>query len=122
MYTADFKEDEIAASHKIADISKALDASCKVIHVHKYFTPNINHTVESIEASLKEEFEHENVLNRHINRSDIAKGLDKYDETHKPYVLAMAVEEKSLFNQIFDTSITNHFILGAKLPILTFKK
>ena len=122
MYAADFKEDEITATHKIINISKALGASCRVIHVHENFTPNINHTMEATEATLKEEFKNEDVIFRHINRADVTKGLDKYIETHKPDILAMAIEEKSFFNKIFDTSITNHFVFGAKLPIITFKK
>jgi nucleotide-binding universal stress UspA family protein len=122
MYAADFKEDEVSATHKIVDITRALGATCRVIHVHDYYEINPAHTVEATQKYLQDEFKGEDVIVRHITRKNITEGLDKYIETHKPDVLAVAVKEKSFFTKIFDTSLTNHFVFGAKLPIITFKK
>jgi nucleotide-binding universal stress UspA family protein len=122
MYAADFKEDEISATHKIVDIANALGASCNVIHVHEYYELNVGHVVEVTEKELKAEFKNDDVTIRHITRTDITKGLDKYIETHKPDVLAMAIHDKSIFTKLFDSGISEHFIFGLKLPIITFKK
>jgi nucleotide-binding universal stress UspA family protein len=122
IYAADFKENELAATHNIVDIAKELGAKCQVIHVHEHFEPNVGHTVEAITKELKDEFENENVSINHITRQNIIDGLEKYIETHQPDVLALAHHEKSFFGKIFEPSITNHFVLGAHLPILIFRK
>jgi nucleotide-binding universal stress UspA family protein len=122
MYCADYGENEVAATHKVVNITKALGASCKVIHVHDYYDLNVGHSVEAMEVFLEDEFKHDDVVFRHVTRADITSGLDKYIDTHKPDVLALAVRDKSFFARIFEPSITNHFVFGANLPIITFKK
>ncbi|MES2519950.1 MAG: universal stress protein [Bacteroidota bacterium] len=122
MYAADFKEDEVIATHKVLEFAKPLEATCKVVHVHDYFELNVGHSVREMVHYLESEFENEDISFKHIDRSDIIDGLETYIKTHKPDVLALAVHEKSFFEKIFDTSVTKHFVQEATLPILTFKK
>jgi nucleotide-binding universal stress UspA family protein len=122
LYAADFKEDEILATKKLLHIAKSLEATCKVIHIHEYFEPNIGHTVEETIKELEEKFKNEDITIQQLHRTNIIKGLEGYIKTYKPDVLAMAIHEKSFLSNIFDTSITRHFIQEAKLPMLTFKK
>lgn len=122
MYCADYGENEVATTHKVVDITKALGASCRVIHVHDYYELNVGHAVEEMETFLEEEFKHDDVTFRHVTRADITSGLDKYIETHKPDVLALAIKDKSFFARVFEPSITNHFVFGANLPIIIFRK
>ncbi len=122
LYAADFKEDEIAATEKLLNVAKPLGATCKVIHIHEYFEPNVGHIVEETIKELEKKFENEDVTIQQIHRSDIIEGLEAYIKTYKPDVLAMAIHEKSFLSNIFNTSITRHFIQEAQLPMLTFKK
>lgn len=122
MYAADFKEDEIAATYKLLEIAKPLGATCKVIHIHDYFELSIARTVKEMVSDLKQEFAHEDVTFKDLNREEILKGLEVYIRTHKPDVLALAIYEKSFLSKIFDASIAQHFIYEAKLPMLFFKK
>lgn len=122
MYAADFKEDEVTATYEILALAQPLGATCKVIHVHDYFELNVNHTVKQEVAELKEEFQNFDVSIKDINREEIVKGLETYVRTHKPDVLAMAVYEKSFFSKLFNSSLTEHFIQEAKLPMLFIRK
>lgn len=122
LYAADFKEDEIAATEKLLNVSKPLGATCKVVHIHEYFEPNVGHIVEETIKELEQKFKNEDVTIQQLHRSDIIEGLEAYIKTYKPDVLAMAIHEKSFFSNIFNTSITRHFIQEAQLPMLTFKK
>jgi nucleotide-binding universal stress UspA family protein len=122
MYAADFEEDEVAATQKVLDIIEPLEVSCKVIHVNEYIDLNSHQKIKETVNNLKSEFEYDDVFVRNIDRSDVIKGLESYIETFKPDVLAMAIHEKSFLNKIFEPSITKHFVQGAKLPMLTFKK
>jgi nucleotide-binding universal stress UspA family protein len=122
MYAADFKEDEVAATHTIVNIAKKLSAKCKVVHVHDYFELNVGHQVEAMVSFLEDEFENEDVTFKHLKRADIIEGLETYIRTHKPDVLAMAIHDRSLFSKIFDTSVTKHFVQEGNLPLLTFRK
>ena len=122
LYAADFKEEEILAIEKLLYTAKPLGASCKVIHIHDYFEPNIGHIIEETIKELEERFKNEDITIQQFHRADIIEGLESYIHTYKPDVLAMAIHEKSFLDSIFDTSITRHFIQEAKLAILTFKK
>ncbi len=122
LYAADFKKDETSATQKILDIAKPLGASCKVIHIHEEFEPNIGHIVEETITDLEKKFETEDVSVQQLHRADIIEGLETYIKTYQPEVLALAIHEKSFLNSIFETSISRHFIQEAKLPLLTFKK
>ncbi|WP_394991029.1 universal stress protein [Emticicia sp.] len=122
MYAADFKEDEIAATHKLLEIAKPLGATCKVVHIHDYFELKVNQTVKEMVTELKHEFENEDITFKHLNRKEIVKGLETYIKTHNPDVLALAAYEKSFLSKIFNSSITQHFVQEAKLPMLFFKK
>jgi nucleotide-binding universal stress UspA family protein len=122
MYAADFKEDEVSATYKILAMAQPLGATCKVIHVHDYFELNVDQTVKETVADLKDEFQNFDISFKDINREEIVKGLDTYVRTHKPDVLALAVYEKSFFSKIFNSSISEHFVQEAKLPMLFIRK
>ena len=123
LYAADFKEDEVVATQKVLWFCKPLGAKCKVVHVHEYFEPNVGHVVEEMVKSLEEEFKNiDDVSFINLKRDNIVEGLETYIKTHKPDVLAMAISEKSFFEKLFDTSMTNHFVQGSNLPVLIFKK
>ena len=123
MYAADFKEDDILATHKVLEIVKPLGATCKVIHIHDYYELISNRTVKEKVMELKHEFEaDEDVIIKNLNREHIYQGLKTYIRTHKPNVLALAVYHKSFLNKIFNTSITEQFVQEGNIPLLTFRK
>ena len=122
MYAADFEEDEVMATYKLLAMTQPLGATCKVIHIHDYFEINATQAVKQTVAELKDEFQNFDVSFKNLNRDEIVKGLETYVRTHKPDVLALAVYEKSFFSKLFNSSITQHFIQEARLPMLFFKK
>ena len=122
LYAADFQEDEIFATNRIMKIAKPFGAVCHVVHIHDYFEMNTAQYVERTIHQLKNEFDKEQVTVTNLNRANIIEGLETYIKTHKPDVLALAVHEKSFPSKIFNTSITEHFVEEANLPILTFRK
>lgn len=122
LYAADFKEDEVEATHKILEFVTPLDVVCKVVHIHEYFQLDVGNAVKHTTEKLEEVFQFNNITFKNLNRSDVVKGLETYIETNKPDVLAMATYEKSFFERIFITSISEHFIQKADLPMLTFRK
>jgi nucleotide-binding universal stress UspA family protein len=122
LYAADFKDDEIHAVQKVLDIAKPLGATCKVVHIHEEFEPNIGHIVEETIKELETKFKDEDVTVQQFHRTDTIEGLETYIKTYEPDVLAIAIHDKSFLDNIFTTSISQHFIQEAKIPILTFKK
>jgi len=93
-----------------------------VIHIHEYFKLNIGDNIEKQVNELENTFENEDVTFKNLNREGIIEGLETYIKTHKTYVLALAVYEKSFLSKIFNSSISKHFVEEASLPMLTFKK
>lgn len=122
LYAADFKDDEIHAVQKVLDIAKPLGATCKVVHIHEEFEPNIGHAIEETIKELENKFKNEDVTVQQFRRDDTIEGLEAYMKTYEPNVLAMAIHEKSFLDNIFSTSVSQHFIQAAKIPMLTFKK
>ncbi len=123
MYAADFKEDDILATHKIWEIAKLLGAICQVIHIHNYYELISKRTVKEMVTELNHEFEDEDdVTIKNINRVEVYDALKTYVRTHKPDVLALAVHHKSFLSKIFERSITEHFVQVGNIPLLTFRK
>lgn len=123
LYAADLQEDEIGASQKLMEFVKPFEANCKIIHINDKFELNVGHKVEVTINELKEEFkDDDNVFVRNIKRDDIVEGLETYIQTYKPDVLVLTLHDKSFFSEIFEQSITNHFVYHADFPILIFRK
>lgn len=123
MYAADFKEDDILATHKVLEIAKPLGATCKVIHIHDYYEAITNLIVKAKVTELNLEFEDEEQVSIHnINREEVYEGLKTYVRKHKPDVLALAVYHKSFLSKIFEKSISEHFVQEGNIPLLTFRK
>lgn len=122
MYAADFREDEVAATQKLLEITKPLNADCKIVHVHDYFEINVGHAIEEMVNYLENTFEKDAVSVKNLHRSSIIEGLETYINTHKPAVLALAIHDKPLLDRLFNASVTKHFVQAGKLPILLFKK
>ena len=122
LYAADFKEDEFSATSNILQIFEPLGVTCKVIHIHDFLNLKSGSKVKELMGSLKQEFEDENVFVRNINRTDIIEGLESYIKLYQPDVLSLAIHEKSMFEKIFEPSVTKHFVQQAKIPLLTFRK
>ncbi len=122
MYAADFKEDEFLATLKVTQLLEPLEVTCKVIHIHDFLDRKSGHKVKELVGQLNEEFSDQNIFVRNINNTDIIEGLESYINLYKPDVLSLAIHEKSVFEKIFETSITKHFVQQAKLPMLTFRK
>ncbi len=123
MYAADFKEDDILATHKILEIAKPLGATCQVIHIHDYYEPISKLMVKAKVSELNHEFEDEDeVTIKNINRMEVYDGLKTYVRTHKPDVLALAVYHKSFLSKIFERNIVEHLVQVGNIPLLTFRK
>ncbi len=122
MYAADFQEDEILATQKVLELIRPLGASCNVVHVNDFFELYAGAGVHEMVDYMGDEFETEKVSFQNINSEGIIAGLEAHIQKNKPNLLALAIHEKSLFSKIFETSVTEHFVHSAKLPMLIFKK
>ena len=122
LYAADFKEDEVEATHRILEFVTPLAVVCKVVHIHEYYQPDVGNVVKNTTEKLEEVFQFNDITFKNLKRYDVVKGLETYIKTNKPDVLAMATHEKSFFERFFITSISDHFIQQADLPMLTLRK
>lgn len=122
MYAADFKEDEFLATLKITQILEPLSVTNKVIHIHDFLERKTGSKIKELVGHLNQEFKEENVFVRNINRADIIEGLESYIKLYQPDVLSLAIHEKSIYEKMFETSVSKHFVQQAKLPLLTFRK
>ena len=122
LYAADFKDDEIQAVQKVLDIAKPLGAICKVVHIHEEFEPNIGHFIEETIKELQIKFKNEDITVQQFRQNDTIEGLEAYMKTYEPDVLAIAIHDKSFLDNLFTTSVSQHFIQASKIPMLTFKK
>ncbi len=122
IYAADFQEDKVSATKTLLEFSVPLGASCKVIHIQEYFDKDVNQKSAETIAELNKKFEGDNITFKDLKRKEIVQGIETYTENQKPDVLALAVYEKTIFSNLFNSSITKHFVEEAKIPMLIFKK
>lgn len=122
IYAADFQEDEVSATKTLLEFSVPLGASCKVIHIHDFFDKDVKQKSAETIADLTKEFEGNNITFKDLNRKEIVEGIETYAKNQKPDVLALAIYEKTIFSNLFNSSITKHFVEETKIPMLIFKK
>lgn len=123
MYAADFKEDDVLATHKVLAVAKPLGAMCRVIHIHDYYEVITNQFVKEKVMELRYEFEEDDDVSvKNINREEIYNGLKTYVRTHKPDILALAIYEKSFLKKFFERSIIDHYVQTGDIPLLIFRK
>ena len=122
VYAADFEEDKFLATSNVLQIFEPLEVVCEVIYIHDFLKIKSGSIVEESTGSLRQEFVDENVLVRKINRTDIIEGLEPYIKLNQPDVLSLAIDEKLMFEKIFEPSVTKYFVQNPQLPILTFRK
>ncbi|MCP9765522.1 universal stress protein [Lacihabitans soyangensis] len=122
IYAADLEEDEVSATKTLLDFSVPLGATCKVIHIQNYFDKDLKQKSAETMADLSKEFDGNNITFKDLKRNEIVEGIETYTRTHKPDVLALAVYDKNIFSNLFNSSITKHFVEESKIPILIFKK
>jgi nucleotide-binding universal stress UspA family protein len=122
IYAADLEEDEVSATKTLLDFSIPLGATCKVIHIQNYFDKDLKQKSAETMADLSKEFDGNNITFKDLNRNEIVEGIETYTRTHKPDVLALVVYDKNIFSNLFNSSITKHFVEESKIPILIFKK
>ena len=96
--------------------------SSDLVHIHEYYQPDVGNVVRNTTEKLEEVFQFNDITFKNLKRYDVVKGLETYIKTNKPDVLAMATHEKSFFERFFITSVSDHFIQQADLPMLTFRK
>ena len=125
VYFTDFEEeDEVFVIQKVLNVVEPLGAFCKVIHINEFLDVDSHRKIRATVNNLKENFQSREVFIRNIDRTDddIIGALESYIDDSKPDVLALEVHEQYFINKLFEPSVTNHFVLGAKLPLLTFRK
>lgn len=122
IYAADLQEDEVSATKTLLEFSVPLGASCKVIHIQAYFDNEVMLKSAETMADLSKEFEGNNITFKDLNRKEVVQGIETYSKNQKPDVLALAVYNKTIFSNLFNSSITKHFVEESKIPILIFKK
>jgi nucleotide-binding universal stress UspA family protein len=122
LYAADLEEDEKKATKTLLEFATPFGANCKVIHIHEYFDLNVMGKTKELINDLKKEFKKDKITFKDLNRKEIVEGIETYTKNHKPDVLVFTVYEKNLFSNLFNSSITKHFISDAKIPMLIFKK
>lgn len=122
LYAADFEGDELAATQKLVSIAKQLDGKCNLVHVNGNFELNVGHQIDAMADYLVDKFEEEELNVKVIRNDNVIEGLEKYLKTFKPDIIAIAMHDKSIFDKLFEPSVSSHFVLDANLPILCFKK
>lgn len=124
VYFTDFEEDEVFAVQKVLDVVEPLGSYCQVIHINEFLDMDSHRQIRATVNSMKENFQSREVYIHNIDRNDddLIDALESYLSDSKPDVLALEIHEQSLLNRLFEPSVTNHFVFGARLPLLTFKK
>lgn len=122
LYAADLEVDEKKATQTLLEFSNPFGANCKVIHIHDYFDLDLMSKNKDTLNDLKNEFKKNKITFKELNRKEIIAGIETYSKNQKPDVLVFTVYKKTLFSNLFNSSITKHFIQEAKIPMLIFKK
>lgn len=110
----------------IIPIARILDVSIEIVHVYPVFPQLLDittyNTTEALNV-LREEFNYEKFRFFFIETekdNQTLSGLNQYLSENKPDLLALFTRERSLFDKIFDPSLTANLATHAEIPVLSF--
>ena len=110
----------------IIPIAKALNVSIDIVHVYPVFPQVIDitkyNTMEALHT-LYEEFNFQAfqfVFIEMEKDNHTLGGLNKYIAENSPDMLALFTRERSLFDKIFDPSLTANLATHTEIPVLSF--
>ncbi len=122
VYAADFQKDELSTKHKIINIVSLFNAKCNVIHVIESRENTKDKNVEILIEPLIKNIENDNISIVNSKGTDTIDGLKSYLKANPTDVLILAHYEKPFLLNIFQPSVTKHFVQNATLPILVISK
>jgi nucleotide-binding universal stress UspA family protein len=121
LYAADFEGEEKKTIEQVLDFATCFEAETHIVHITEEFEPHIENAAKQMEL-LKETLHGSNVTFRNLNRADAEEAIETYIQNQQPDVLVVAPHQRGYWASLFHQSMTRHFTLTSKIPLLAIKK
>lgn len=102
----------------ILNLCSKFNSIIHLVHIGPLKYPTI---LESSKALLSHHYDKEKIITKFINSKDVLTSLNTYSKEQKIEIIAIAPREKSIFNKLFDASITQQISKKLESPLLVLK-
>lgn len=107
--------------NRLVPFAKLMNACIHILHVNTK-SGNINPDLLDRENELKTFCSYDKIKTKILDNDSIIDGLNEYVTSLDADMIAMFTRSASLFEKLFDKSITQEAAFQAKTPLLTFQK
>lgn len=121
VYFAELKGNEVSCIDQVIDLSKALSARVKVVHV----TPGEEEESQEVEAITKMfevSYAAKRVTFQNLMYDTVVEGIEAYVQNHWPDAVVLAHRERGMIARLFHRSTIRQLALTTRRPLLIIQK
>lgn len=123
VYATDYAYSDIDAARFLTSIAKQLDATITFLHIT---TPEEKiddelALVQKFTAEIKAATDYQRITSKIISDNTVIMGLDKLAQEDDVDLLAVSTRRRSIFEKLYNPSITKKLVSYTTLPLLAFK-
>lgn len=121
LYATDYKDSDLQAIEKLADIFSAFDININCVHVC-FGTKEQKDLREMVKLKqkLRSEFKGSNIRCSIVESDGVLHGFEEFLSKQKIDIIALTTHKRNIFTKYLNPSFTRKFIFQSKLPLLVF--
>jgi len=120
VFATNYHDSDMTTLKSLASLAKTLDAELMIVHVSKDKLKSERDLIEQFSKAVAEETGFQQPFYYVMEHTDIKKGLDLFVDSAGADLLALSTRKRSVFEKLFDSSLTKQMAYHIKIPLLAF--
>jgi nucleotide-binding universal stress UspA family protein len=120
VFATNYHDSDMTTLKSLTNLVKTLKAELMIVHVSKDKLKSDRDLIEQFSKAVAEETGFQQPFYYVMEHKDTKKGLDLFVDSAGADLLALSTRKRSVFEKLFDSSLTRQMAYQLKLPLLVF--
>lgn len=120
VFATNYHDSDMTTLKSLASLAKTLDAELMIVHVSKDNLRSEHDLIEQFSKAVAEETRFKQPFYYVMEHTDVEKGLDHFVNSAGADLIALSTRKRSVFEKLFDSSLTKKMAYHIKIPLLAF--
>jgi len=121
VFATNYHDSDMITLKSLTSLVKTLDAELMIVHVSKDKPKSERDLIDQFSKAVAVETGFQRPFYYVMQHTDVKKGLDLFVDSASADLLALSTRKRSVFEKLFDSSITRQMTYQLKIPLLTFQ-
>jgi nucleotide-binding universal stress UspA family protein len=120
VFATNYHDSDMTTLKSLANLAKMLEAELMIVHVSKDKLKSERDLIEQFSKAVAVETGFQQPFYYVMQHADIKKGLDLFMDSSGADLLALSTRKRSVFEKLFDSSLTKQMAYQVNIPLLAF--